>query len=90
MVAGAVTAGLFLVNRRLGPVAAAAAPLPAFSRVYIAGHYPLDVLAGPAFGAAVALGGWLPLRRPLLATSTERTRLAPLLTARLLRARSHR
>jgi len=58
--------------------------------VYIAGHYPLDVLAGPAFGAAVALGGWLPLRRPLLATSTERTRLAPLLTARLLRARSHR
>ena len=44
--AGAVTVGLFLVNRKLGAVAGLAALLMAFSRVYIAAHYPLDVAAG--------------------------------------------
>ncbi len=67
VMAGAVAAGLLLVSRRLGLVAAAAAVLMAFSRVYIAAHYPWDVLAGIAFGAAVAYLGWLMLRRPLTA-----------------------
>jgi undecaprenyl-diphosphatase len=83
-VAGAVTAGLLLVSRRLGLVAAAAALLMAFSRVYIAAHYPLDVLVGLVVGAAVTLGGWL-LARPLLTRMLdrlERTRLAPVFVPR--------
>jgi membrane-associated phospholipid phosphatase len=67
VMAGAVAAGLLLVSRRLGLVAAAAAVLMAFARVYIAAHHPWDVLAGLAFGAAVATLGWLLLRRPLTA-----------------------
>ncbi len=67
VMAGAVAAGLLLVSRRLGLVAAAAAVLMAFARVYIAAHYPWDVLAGLALGAAVATLGWLLLRRPLTA-----------------------
>jgi len=67
VMAGAVAAGLLLVSRRLGLVAAAAAVLMAFARVYIAAHYPWDVLAGLALGAAVATFGWLLLRRPLTA-----------------------
>ena len=55
------------MSRRLGLVAAAAAVLMAFARVYIAAHYPWDVLAGLALGAAVATLGWLLLRRPLTA-----------------------
>jgi undecaprenyl-diphosphatase len=64
---GAVAAGLLLVNRRLGLLACLAAALMAVARVYIAAHYPWDVLAGLAFGASVALLGWLLLRRPLTA-----------------------
>ena len=67
VMAGAVAAGLLLVSRRLGLVAAAAALVMAFSRVYIAAHYPWDVAAGLAFGALVAVAGWLLLRRPLIA-----------------------
>src|ERR1700712_4074275 len=57
VMAGAVAAGLFLVNRRLGWVAAALAVLMVFSRVYIAAHYPLDVAVGLLLGAAVTLLG---------------------------------
>ncbi len=67
VMAGAVTAGLFLAHRRLGAVAAVAALLMAFSRVYIAAHYPWDVLAGLVLGASVALLGWLLLATPLTA-----------------------
>jgi membrane-associated phospholipid phosphatase len=67
VMAGAVAAGLLLVSRRLGLVAAAAAVLMAFSRVYVAAHYPWDVLAGLALGALVAVVGWLLLRGPLVA-----------------------
>ena len=67
VMAGAVAAGLLLVSRRLGLAAVAAAVLMAFARVYIAAHYPWDVLAGLVLGAAVAAFGWVLLRRPLTA-----------------------
>jgi undecaprenyl-diphosphatase len=63
--AGAVAVGLLLVSRRLGTVAAAAAVLMAFARVYVGAHYPVDVLAGLVLGGAVAGLGWLVLRRLL-------------------------
>jgi undecaprenyl-diphosphatase len=63
--AGAVAAGVWIVNRRLGIVAAAAAVLMAATRVYIAAHYPADVLAGLLLGAIVAVGTWFLLRRAL-------------------------
>jgi membrane-associated phospholipid phosphatase len=58
VMAGAVAAGLWFVDRRLGAVASVAALLMAFARVYIAAHYPHDVLAGLAFGALLVLVGW--------------------------------
>ena len=67
VMAGAVAAGLLLAHRRLGAVAVVAAVLMAFSRVYIAAHYPWDVVAGLLLGAAVALLGWLLLAMPLTA-----------------------
>lgn len=81
VMAGAVTAGLLLVSRRLAAVAAVAAVLLAFSRVYIAAHYPRDVLAGLLIGAAVSLGGWVLLAHPLtrLVTALRRTPLRILL-----------
>jgi membrane-associated phospholipid phosphatase len=81
VMAGAVTAGLFLVNRRLGVIAAVLALLMAFSRVYIAAHYPLDVLAGLGLGAAVSLAGYALARRLLtrIVVALESTRLRPLL-----------
>ena len=82
MVAGAVTAALFLVDRRLGWVSAAAAVLMAVSRVYIAAHYPLDVVVGLLLGAAISLAGYFLLRRILLrmVLALQHTRFRPLLT----------
>lgn len=80
---GAAAAGILLVTRRaLAWVAVAAGLLLAFSRVYIAAHYPHDVVAGLALGAVVAVAGYLILRRPLEAAveALERTGLRPLLT----------
>ena len=87
--AGAVAAGLFLVNRKLGAVAALAALLMAFSRVYIAAHYPLDVAAGLLLGAGVTLAGWVLLRRVLirLVQRAQGTRLRSLLVAAADRSR---
>lgn len=81
--AGAVMAGLFLVNRTLGWIAALAAAAMAFSRVYIAAHYPLDVAAGLLLGAAVTLLGWILVRRLLLrlVEGARDTGLRPLLIA---------
>lgn len=82
VMAGAVTMGVLLTSRRLGVVAAIAASVMAFARVYIGAHFPLDVVVGLLLGAAVALLGWLALRRLLVTavTGLTRTALRPLLT----------
>jgi membrane-associated phospholipid phosphatase len=84
VMAGAVAVGLWLVDRRLGILAAVAAVLLAFARVYIAAHYPHDVIAGLAVGAAVVLVGWLLLARPItwLVDRGRATVLRPLLQTR--------
>lgn len=81
-VAAAVAAALFLVDRRLGAVAALAAVLMGASRVYVGAHYPHDVLAALAVGA---LAGWAVTwaTRRLAAAHVTRLRggaLRPLLT----------
>lgn len=80
-VAGAVAAGLFLVDRRLGSVAFATAAIMAFSRVYVGAHWPLDVVAGLTFGAAVTCLLIVWFRRPLarLVDRVKDTALRPLL-----------
>ena len=79
--AGAVAAGLLLVSWRLGLLAVAAAALMGFARIYIGAHYPSDVLAGFALGAAVTLVGYPLARRPIALglDQLDRTRLRPLL-----------
>jgi membrane-associated phospholipid phosphatase len=81
--AGAAIAGLFLVDRRLGWTATAAGLVLSADRVYVGAHYPGDVVAGLTLGAAVAIIGWLTLRRPLVAvvTALARTPLRPVLGA---------
>ena len=64
--AAALAVGLWLVNRRLGIIAAALALLEAFSRVYLGQHYPHDVLAGIVLSSVVLLVGWQLARRPLI------------------------
>lgn len=82
VMAGAVAAGILLVDRRLGAFTVVAALLLAFDRVYVGAHFPLDVIAGLAFGAAVTILGWL-AARPFLTrvvSGMTRTPLRPLLT----------
>ncbi len=84
VMAGAITAGLLLVTRRLlAWITVLAALLMAFARVYVAVHYPHDVVAGLLVGAAISLLGWLLLRTALTRAveAMENTRLRPLLTA---------
>lgn len=83
VMAGAVTAGILLYHRRLGIIAAVAGLLMCFARVYIGAHYPQDVAAGFAIGAAVALIGYLIVRIPLIALVelVARTPLRVLVTA---------
>lgn len=69
-------------NRRWGSVAAALAVVMAFARVYVGAHYPGDVLAGLALGAAVAAVGRLVAVPQLtrLAAWLSRTSVRPILT----------
>ncbi len=67
VMAGAVAAGLLLAHRWLGSLAVVAALLMAFSRVYIAAHYPWDVVGGLMLGCVVAVIGWVVLAAPLTA-----------------------
>jgi membrane-associated phospholipid phosphatase len=76
VMAGAAAAGLWLVSRALGVLATVAALVMAFSRVYIAAHYPWDVAAGLGFGALVALLSWV-LLRSLLTVLTGWLRSRP-------------
>jgi membrane-associated phospholipid phosphatase len=82
--AGATAAALWLVSRVIGAITSLAAVLIAGARVYIAAHYPGDVLAGLLLGAAVALTLYLLTRAVLtrLVVTAGRTRLRPLLAAR--------
>lgn len=65
VMAGAATAGLWMVSRRLGVLAAVASVAMVFARVYVGAHYPQDVLAGLALGTVVCLVGYR-LARPLM------------------------
>lgn len=81
--AGAAAAGLFLVNPLLGVVGVIFALILSFSRVYIAAHYPYDVVAGLVLGAAVVSLGYLLVHRPLtfILTKLSATPLRPLITS---------
>jgi membrane-associated phospholipid phosphatase len=83
VMAGAVAAGVWWVDRRLGIVAAVAAVAMAFARVYVGAHYPLDVVAGLALGACVTSVGLVVVRAVLLrlVVALGRTRLRPLLSS---------
>ena len=83
VMAGAVAAGVLVAHRRLGAVAVLAALLMACARVYVGAHFPLDVVTGLLFGAAVTVVGYLVLR-PLMVSVVvrlTRTPLRPLLTS---------
>lgn len=67
----AIATAIFLRHRRWGLVAFAAAAVLSVGRVALGVHFPSDVLAGAALGAAVALLLWQarPLRRRIDALS---------------------
>jgi membrane-associated phospholipid phosphatase len=76
VMAGAAAAALWLVSRRLGAIATIAALVMAFARVYVAAHYPWDVVAGLLLGASVSLVGWA-LLHGFLTVVTGRLRRQP-------------
>jgi membrane-associated phospholipid phosphatase len=71
VMAGAVAVGLVFVSCRLAALATVAAAAMAFARVYIAAHYPGDVAAGLALGAAVALVVHVVVLRPITTAVTS-------------------
>ncbi|MGW0883505.1 phosphatase PAP2 family protein [Streptomyces sp. NPDC002671] len=81
-IAFAAAVALYFVSRRLGVVAAVCAGAMAASRVWVGVHYPHDVAAGAAVGAAVALLAMTALHRlpKDLPGRLSATRLRPLLT----------
>lgn len=84
VIAGALVVGLWILQRRLGAVAAVLALLLAFSRVYVGVHYPSDVAVGLLFGAAVAAAVVLGLRGPTTAAAERLlgTSVRPLICSR--------
>lgn len=68
----ALAVGVWLYDRTLGSVLLALAAPLAFARVYVGTHYPADVVAGAALGAAVALAlHVLPTRRVVEAVALQ-------------------
>lgn len=81
--AGAVACAVFFVSWQLGAITTLFALIIAFSRVYVGVHYPQDVLAGLALGAAVVAVGYftvVPLMTRIAQWLTT-TPLRPLITA---------
>ncbi len=78
--AAATIAALYLLDRRLGWIAAVFAVFLAFSRVYVGGHYPHDVMASAILAIPVAAAVSLLLARPATAVVTRMrsSALAPL------------
>ncbi|WP_433151314.1 phosphatase PAP2 family protein [Actinomadura nitritigenes] len=82
--AAAAAAALYLLDRRLAAVAAVFAAFEAFTRVYVGGHYPHDVVGSVVLAVPVACLAALLLRR-LATPLVGRLRhgpLSPLLAAR--------
>jgi undecaprenyl-diphosphatase len=77
VMAGAVAVGVLLAHRRLGLITAALAVLMAATRVYVGAHFPIDVVAGLAFGALVALASYAVVR-PVALRVVERLDRTPL------------
>jgi membrane-associated phospholipid phosphatase len=75
--AGAAAAGLFLVRRRLGVLAAGLAALMGLSLVYVGTHYPSEVLGGLLLGGIVSSIGLVLAKVPLVAV-VKRLRSGPL------------
>lgn len=65
IIAGALVAGLWILNWRFGLIATILAVLLAFGRVYAGVHYPSDTLVGLLVGAAFGTIIVLALRRPV-------------------------
>lgn len=81
--AAAAVAALWLLDRRLAGIAAVFAVLEAFTRVYVGGHYPHDVIGAAILAVPVALLTSLALRHTAV-SPVERLRngsLAPVLVA---------
>lgn len=83
VVVAAMTIALVFVSRRLALVAAVAAVLMGFTRVYVGAHYPHDVLAGLLIGVVIGYLTAVAARRygtPLVDKLVD-TPLRPLLSA---------
>ena len=83
VMAGAVALGAAMTIRSLGWIAIVMAAVMGFARVYVGAHFPLDVVAGIAVGAAVSAAGYLVVKRPLLAltAAVSHTPFSPLVEA---------
>jgi undecaprenyl-diphosphatase len=84
----AIATAILLRSRRGGLVALALATLLSVTRVALGVHYPTDVLAGAALGAATAIAlWWPPVRMRLTALADRAGALLDGALARLLPAR---
>ena len=68
----AIAMAVWLYDRTFGALLFALAGLLSFARVYAGTHYPGDVLAGAAIGAAAALVLHLPPLRPIVEWIADR------------------